>query len=122
MPLSSVIPKSWIDQQQWIELKASAFKQHEHIDVYELKAVLQLYEHLCQKSVCHQSRFVTLCDNSADVAVLSRGRSKVPRLNNLARRRFAAEVISEIRLHAALVGTNYQPLDKALRRIFSKTS
>ena len=115
VPMSDVVPASWVEPSKWTTLKSGWFYKRQHIDAYEMRAVLKLYEWLCTKPSSHAVRFIHLVDNSAVAAILARGRAKVARLNVFCQKRYGLELLSSIKLNAALVGTRFQPMDAASR-------
>ena len=116
--MSSIVPPEWIEGSCWQELQAGKFKIPEHIDSYELRAQLKLYELLTRIPECHSKCFLSLCDNSAATSSLERGRSRAIRLNNLCRRRFSLEGATDLKMHVGLIGTKYQPMDSLSRSYF----
>ena len=115
VPMSDVVPSSWVEPNKWTTMKAGWFSKRQHIDVYEMRAALKLYEVLATKPSLHCSRFISLVDNSAVAAILARGRAKVARLNVFCLKRYGLELLSSLKLNAALVGTRFQPMDEASR-------
>lgn len=83
--LNISVPYHWYSDVQWLDVTCWKFRKPAPIDDLELQSQLVWFEILCKIPELRGSRGLGICDNSAAFKCLSKGRSKVFRLNRLCR-------------------------------------
>ena len=114
-PFTRLPPQLFDDRTKWVVLSQGRWLWSEHITRGEMRAVLSLLRILASCARCHRSKILTLQDNMAVAATLSKGRSSTPALNFLLRRRCAFCCFAEITIVAPWVESGKQPADESSR-------
>ena len=116
------IPHLWTDNRlQWNELLTRAHSYPESIRCYEGRVIVRSLG-IVAKLGLSPSILLAFEDNAAVTYCFARGRSRDFKFNQICRKRCAIELISNIGVHTAWLGTQQMPMDKfSGERILQKT-
>ena len=81
-PRSTINPRRW----RWVTGASYPWRRREHINVLELRTVLQALEWRSRASQFHSCRVLHLSDSQVCLGVLTKGRSSSRKLNRILRR------------------------------------
>ena len=119
--ISPTIPFALLPSQvfssSWAVLHQRRWDRAGHITIGEGRALFKVIQALASCASCHVHRVLSLQDNMAVAAVISKGRSSSYALNYVCRRRSASCLASQISLACPWVGTSLQPADGASREL-----
>ena len=117
------VMRSTIDPRRWIWTVACAYpwKRSEHINVLELRAILQCLEWRARSAAFHSCRFLHLSDSQICLAVLAKGRSSSRKINRLLRKVGALCVALNLYPLWAWIASRLNPADEPSRRYEPKT-
>lgn len=109
-------PPSVCDGQRWSTIVSRRWREPEHINVLELRAVSTALRWALSRPVCMQRRILLLCDSQVVVGCLRKGRSSSPPLLRLLRLLSALQIASGTRLRVLWIRSEANPADEASRR------
>ena len=112
------VVRSTIDPRRWIWTVACAYpwKRSEHINVLELRAILQCLEWRARSAAFHSCRFLHLSDSQICLAVLTKGRSSSHKINRILRKIGALCVALNLYPLWAWIASRLNPADEPSRR------
>eukprot|EP00438_Fugacium_kawagutii_P028380 Skav207224 [mRNA] locus=scaffold1717:49410:52959:+ [translate_table: standard] len=114
-PRSAIDPAKW----EWRHGRAFKWRQSQHINLLELKALLHAIQWRSRRSGYHSFRTMILCDSQAVIAVVAKGRSSSKQVNFILRRLCALCLSLNVFLLVCYVDTAANPADRA-SRLFDK--
>lgn len=109
-------PPAVCDDLRWSTIVSRRWKDLEHINVLELRAVSTALRWALTRPVCMQRRILLLCDSQVVVGCLSKGRSSSPPLLRLLRSLSALQLASGSRLRAQWIRSEANPADDPSRQ------
>ena len=116
-PRTSIDPSRW----SWSVAHSYPFRQAEHINVLELRAILHTLEWRARTATFHSCRFLHLSDSQVCLSVLNKGRSSSRKLNRLLRRISALCLALNVLPLWAWVESRLNPADEPSRRFDAST-
>ncbi len=116
-PRTSIDPSRW----SWSVAHSYPFRQAEHINVLELRAILHTLEWRARTATFHSCRFLHLSDSQVCLSVLNKGRSSSRKLNRLLRRISALCLALNVLPLWAWVESRLNPADEPSRRFDAPT-
>ena len=112
------VPRGSIDASRWLWHvgQSYAFKKEEHINVLELRALVNSFEWRLRSSLFRRARALHLTDSQVALAVSVKGRSSSRQLNRLLKRFAALQVARGVFPLLGWVATHDNPADEPSRR------
>ena len=98
-------------QDRWETVSVGEFNFPEHITLLEARVVVRLLRLISMYPQLHDSLIISLQDNAATAAALSKGRSSVCQFNRMLRMRASVCLACRIRLFAPWVQSKLMPAD-----------
>lgn len=111
-PRTSIDPSRWI----WTVAHAWPYRQEEHINILELRAILHTLEWRARGAGFQKVRFLHLADSQICLAVLTKGRSSSRKLNRLLQKICALALALNVYPLWAWVESRLNPADGPSRR------
>jgi hypothetical protein len=108
MPISA---RKW----RWRAVKGWAWKDTEHINVLEARAILQTLKWRSRSLVSFHSRFVHLSDSQVSLAIYAKGRSSSFKLNRVLRKAAALLLATDMYPLMGFIRSADNPADKPSR-------
>ena len=116
-PRTSIDPSRWV----WEVAHSYPFRQEEHINVLELRAILHTLEWRARTTMFHSCRFLHLSDSQVCLSVLNKGRSSSRKLNRILRRISALCLALNLMPLWAWIESRLNPADEPSRRFDAST-
>ncbi len=108
MPISA---RKW----RWRPVKGWAWKDAEHINVLEARAILQTFKWRSRSLVSFHSRFIHLSDSQVALAIFAKGRSSAFKLNRVLRKAAALLTATDMYPLMGFIRSADNPADKPSR-------
>eukprot|EP00438_Fugacium_kawagutii_P006300 Skav233308 [mRNA] locus=scaffold4193:88579:93795:+ [translate_table: standard] len=109
---TSINPDRWV----WEVAQSYPWRQEEHINILELRAILRGLEWRARSSAFHSCRFLHLSDSQICLAVLAKGRSSSRRINRILRKVHALCLALDAYPLWAWIASRLNPADEPSRR------
>ena len=110
-PRAGVSPNKWV----WHVAHHWPFRQPEHINLLEMRALIKTFEWRCRNSNFGDVRALHLCDSQVVLSVSVKGRSSSKRLNKLLRKYAAVQMAGGIYPLVAWIESHLNPADAPSR-------
>ena len=121
-PVPRPPPPAQLADVQWTTIVSSRWEREEHINALELRAAMTAVRWALSSSSAMNSRLLLLCDSSAVLGALSKGRSSSVLLLRRCRRMSAWLLASGLRLFMRWVPTEWNPADAPSRAFHGRSS
>jgi len=110
-------PRTSFDMKQWEGkvLQSYAFKQTQHINILELRAILNYLRMRCRDTRKHRARMLLIVDSQVVCSVVTKGRSSSQQLNAVLRRLSGLVIASDTRIAVGWCQSDQNPSDKPSR-------
>lgn len=109
-------PPAVCNDLRWSTIVSRRWREAEHINVLEMRAVSTALRWALSRPVCMQRRILLLCDSQVVVGCLVKGRSSSPPLLRLLRLLAALQIASGSRFRVLWIRSETNPADDASRR------
>ena len=125
-PLQFFRPKVWprqsmnMKQWQWQVVQSYPFAKAAHINVLELRAILNYVRFRMRQVDKHGSRFLLIVDSQVCASVVSKGRSSSQQLNVLLRRMASLLLLGNMRVAVGWCHTEVNPADTPSRILWGR--
>ena len=112
-------PRTSLDMKQWTwkVLQSYAFKQTQHINVLEMRAILNYMRMRCRDTRKHRARMLLIVDSQVVCSVVAKGRSSSQQLNAVLRRMSGLVIATDTRIAVGWCQSDQNPADKPSREI-----
>lgn len=113
---AEVAAKSAVTDHQWSTLVSARWRDEEHINVLELRALTTGVKWVCSRPSSIGRRLWMLCDSAVVVGAVSKGRSSSPSLLRRLRHLSAWLLAAGLQLRVTYVPSGLNPADEPSRR------
>ena len=112
-------PRTSLDMKQWTwkVLQSYAFKQTQHINVLEMRAILNYMRMRCRDTRKHRARMLLIVDSQVVCSVVAKGRSSSQQLNAVLQRMSGLVTATDTRIAVGWGQSDPDPADEPSREI-----